>query len=45
MERLEILISPAVIDYLDQLIFKLFENGYFSYLENAKNYVADLYEN
>jgi hypothetical protein len=44
-ERLEILISSAVIDHLDQLVFKLYENGYFSYLENAESYVADFYEN
>ena len=44
MEGLEILISPDVIDHLDQLIFKLYENKYFSCLENAEKYVVNLYD-
>ena len=44
VEELEVSISPSVIDYLDHLVYKLYQEGYFSYLEYAENYVTKLYD-
>lgn len=44
VEKIEIVISPKVIDYLDQLIYKLYEENYFSYLENAEQNVSNIFD-
>ena len=36
MEKNVINVLPSVIDYLDELIIKLYENEYFGFLESAK---------
>ena len=38
MEKLNIKYKLEVINYLNQLTFKLFEEEYFSYFENSVNY-------
>jgi len=39
----KIAITNDVISYLDKLIFTLYEKDYFSYLENAEQYVSNIY--
>jgi len=48
MERIEILYNPEVEDFLFDLVYILFKNDYFSYLENAEKYkdnIIDFVEN
>lgn len=45
MERIEILVSPNVIDYLDELIQILYQNNYFGFRESAEKYVSAIYSN
>ncbi|MDQ1095522.1 MULTISPECIES: hypothetical protein [Chryseobacterium] len=42
-ERQAVVISEDVLDYLAELSYVLFKNGYFDYFENALNYVDDIY--
>lgn len=44
MAKVDIYVSDEVIEFLDKLIFSLYENDYFSYLETAEKYVADIYD-
>ena len=44
MEKLEILISNEVIDYLNKLILTLFLKDYFSNVANAEFYVQNIYD-
>lgn len=39
---MSVLFTPRVEDYLLTLVTKLYEKEYFSYLENAENYVEDI---
>jgi len=39
---MRVLAMPEVIDYLDNLVDILFEKGYFSYAEDALDYVDEL---
>ena len=39
----KVVITPAVVSGLDSLLILLFEKGYFSFKENAIQYVDDLY--
>jgi hypothetical protein len=41
---MRVLIQNEVINYLDELIFILYKDEYFSYLENAENYVLNIYD-
>jgi hypothetical protein len=40
----KITFSTKVISYLDDLIFILYKKDYFSYLENAEQYVSNIYD-
>lgn len=44
MEKNVINVLPSVIDYLDELIIKLYENEYFGFLESAETYVSNIYD-
>ena len=37
-----VVILPEVVDYLDGLIHKLYQKGYFGFIESAKEYVDKL---
>jgi hypothetical protein len=45
VERVEILVSPNVIEYLDELIQVLYQNNYFGFRESAEKYVSAIYSN
>jgi hypothetical protein len=38
----KVIYDQGVLDYFDELIYNLFKNDYFSYYENAENYLAKL---
>lgn len=42
-ERITIHVLPSVIDYLDELVFNLYQNEYFGFVESAENYVEKIY--
>ncbi len=44
VEKIIVSIAPAVVDYLDELVFTLYKAEYFSYIETAEKYVADIYD-
>ena len=39
---MKVVVSPKVIEYLAKLVFILYQEGYFSYLDNSKRYVDEL---
>ncbi len=39
-----VIISPGVIDYLENLVFTLRDKGYFNFLEDAEEYVDKIYD-
>ena len=39
---MNVIILPEILVYLDNLVFTLFEKGYFTYLETSQQYVDDL---
>lgn len=43
-EGKSVVISEDVLDYLAELSFVLFKNGYFDYFENALEYVDEIYD-
>ncbi|WP_194766245.1 hypothetical protein [Tamlana sp. I1] len=48
MEKINIYYKPEVVGYINDLIFKLYENEYFGFLESAidyKNNLIDFIEN
>ncbi len=40
----KITITSEVISYLDELIFILYKKNYFSFIENAEQYVINIYD-
>ena len=42
---MNVIILPEVLEYLDDVVFILFEKQYFSYLETSIRYVDDLIDN
>lgn len=38
MEKITILFKPEVENYINELVFQLYKENYFDYLENAINY-------
>ncbi len=45
MERkVEVAFHPSVVDYLEQLMFILYQKGYFSYTDTALEYVDKMIE-
>ncbi|WP_295232500.1 hypothetical protein [uncultured Chryseobacterium sp.] len=43
-ERQTIVVSEDVLDYLAELSYVLFKNGYFDYFENALQYADGIYD-
>ena len=41
---MSVLATPKVLEYIERLVPTLYENGYFSYEEDARKYVKDLYD-
>ena len=41
---MKVLVSPEVQTHMQKLVFILYEKGYFSYEEDARKYVKDLYD-
>jgi hypothetical protein len=41
---MKVLVVPEVQVYMQKLVFILFEKGYFSYEDNARKYVKELYD-
>ena len=39
---MKVIVLPKVIEYLDKLVFILYKEVYFSYLDNSKRYVDEL---
>ena len=39
---MNVLILPEVLEYLDNLVYILFQKEYFSYLETSQRYIDDL---
>lgn len=39
---MNVMFSPEVIEYLDALTYKLYQKGYFGFIESAKEYVDKL---
>ena len=39
---MKVIILPKVIEYLDNLVFILYKEGYFSYLETSQRYVDEM---
>ena len=39
---MSVVILPRVLEYLDSIVFTLFEKGYFSYLETSQRYIDEL---
>lgn len=44
MERITVEIAESVVDYLNELIVRLFYGDYFSYEINAQHYVQNIYD-
>jgi len=40
--QMNVVLLPEVLEYLDNLVFLLFEKEYFSYLETSQDYIDDL---
>lgn len=40
----KVIIEKPVLAYFDELIYRLFENGYFSYVESSLEYVSNILE-
>ena len=44
VEKIEIIFSPHVISYLDDLVFILYKKEYFGFIETAEVYVIKIYD-
>jgi len=44
LEEIKVIFRRNVSDYLDKLIFVLYENEYFGFKESAKDYVQKIYD-
>ncbi|WP_294314878.1 hypothetical protein [uncultured Chryseobacterium sp.] len=44
MEKVNIILRKNVADFLNELVFNLFENDYFSNEESALHYVKKMYD-
>lgn len=42
--QIKVFISPAVVDYLDALVYQLYKKEYFGFIASAEEYVALLYD-
>jgi hypothetical protein len=42
--EIKVFISPAVVDYLDTLVYQLYKKEYFGFLSTAEEYVVSIYD-
>ena len=42
--KIEVIFSPSVIRYLDDLVVILYKKQYFGFIESAEEYVDDIYD-
>lgn len=42
--EIKIIITPKVIDYLDDLVRVLYKEEYFGFIESAEGYVIKIYD-
>jgi hypothetical protein len=42
--EIKVFISPAVVDYLDTLVYQLYKKEYFEFLSAAEEYVVSIYD-
>ena len=42
--EIKVFISPAVVDYLDTLVYQLYKKEYFGFLSSAEEYVISIYD-
>ncbi|MES2544981.1 MAG: hypothetical protein V4548_08860 [Bacteroidota bacterium] len=43
--KIEVIFSKNVIFYLDELVYVLYKNEYFGFIETAEEYVSAIYDN
>jgi len=42
--EIEVVFTPSVIRYLDDLVITLYKKEYFGFIESAEEYVANIYD-
>lgn len=42
--KIEVVFTPSVISYLDDLVLILYKKEYFGFIESAEEYVDDIYD-
>ena len=42
--KIEVIFTPAVISYLDELVVILYKKQYFGFIESAEEYVDNIYD-
>jgi len=42
--KIEVIFTPSVISYLDNLVLVLYRKEYFGFIESAEEYVDDIYD-
>lgn len=42
--KIEVVFTPSVISYLDDLVVILYKKEYFGFIESAEKYVDDIYD-
>ncbi|MFA9186865.1 hypothetical protein AAGV33_04885 [Flavobacterium sp. FBOR7N2.3] len=42
--KVKVIITPKVIDYLDDLVRILYKEEYFGFIESAEDYVSNIYD-
>ncbi|AWK04385.1 hypothetical protein HYN56_09115 [Flavobacterium crocinum] len=42
--KIEVVFTPSVISYLDDLVLILYKKEYFGFIESAEKYVDDIYD-
>ncbi len=42
--EIKVFVSPAVVDYLDTLVYQLYKKEYFGFLSSAEEYVLSIYD-
>lgn len=41
--EIKVFVSPAVVDYLDTLVYQLYKKEYFGFIASAEEYVISIY--
>jgi len=42
--KIDVVFTPSVISYLDNLVFTLYKKEYFGFIESAEEYVNNIYD-